>query len=372
MQIDSIELFHLALPLRRPVELPCGPAEALETVLVRVQSGDAAGWGEAAPGNAPLSSHEWAAGAFACLKDYLAPAVAAAAIGSGDELAERLKPFRGNRYAKAALDMAWWDLSARLQEKPLHQLLGGTRDRVEVGPTFDQMDSIDEFLAAIGRAFEAGFARVRLMLRPGWDIQMVDAVRKEFATEAIHVDVEAELKLEQLEILQRLDDFGLEMYEQPLPADDLIGHAMAQESISTPICLHESISSVDQAEMALELKSCKYMNIEPGRVGGLTPAVAIHDLCRNENARCFVGAMPQSAVGRRIGLALAAKEHFSYPADYFPAAEALEADLAEPLPPKRQKDGGTLQIPLWSEPGIGIEPNVQTLKEFSIAKTRVV
>ena len=372
MQIDSIELFHVALPLRQPITLPGGPADALETVLVRMQSGELAGWGEASPGNAPVSSHEWAAGAFCCLRDWIAPAVVGTMVESGNDLGRLLEPFRGNRYAKSALDAAWWDLAARIQGKPLHQLLGGSRQSIEVGLTFDQMDSLEGFLAGIGRALEDGYARIRLMIRPGWDIQMCDAVRKEFPTEAIIGDVEGGMRLEQLEILQRMDDFGLKMYEQPLPADDLVGHAMVQESVSTPLCLHESITSVDQADMALELKSCKYMNIEPGRVGGLTPALAIHDLCQEQEVPCFVGAMPQSAVGTRIGLALAARDNFTLPADYFPAGDTLQHDIAEPLSPSRAEADGAMQVALWSEPGIGIDPDAELLERFAVAKARIV
>lgn len=372
MQIDSIELFHVALPLRQPFQSAAGPIDSLETVLVRMQSGEAAGWGEASPGAAPLASPDWAAGVFGCLKDWLAPAVVGTVVDSGDDLAERLVPFRGNRFAKAALDTAWWDLAARLEEKPLHELLGGTRGTIEVGVTFDRMESIEDFLASIGRAFDAGFARVRVMLRPGWDIQMVDAVRKEFPTQTIHADVEGALDLEHVDILQRLDDFGLAMIEQPLPPEDLVGHAMVQESVSTPICLDESVTSIEAADMALELESCRYMNVQPGRAGGLTPAVAIHDLAQKQGAACLVGAMPQSAIGTRLALALAAKTNFTYPADYFPSDDVLAEDLARPLLPRREGDDGTMRIALWSEPGIGIEPHAALLEKSTITQARIV
>ena len=375
MQIDSIELFHVALPRRKPLETIAGTWNTLQSVVVRMQSGDVSGWGEAAPGNAPLAGPDWAAGAFACLKDWLAPAVSGQMIDGAEALQTRLKPFRGTQFAKAALDAAWWDLEARRQGRPLHEVLGGTRSAISVGPTFDKMDSFDEFIAAIGRAFEAGFARVRLMLRPGWDVQMVDAVRREFPSQAIHVDVEGDLTLDQAEILQRLDDFCLEMVEQPLPAFDLVGHAMMQESISTAICLDESLTGVEQAEVALELKSCRYMNVQPGRAGGLTPAAAMHDLAAGDGVPCFVGAMPQSAIGMRTGLALAAKENFTYPSDFFPTEEIgeeiLELDLADPLPTGRDEDGNLL-VNLSSEPGIGIEPERTLLEKFAISRAKIV
>lgn len=187
MHIDSISLFHIALPRKAPKIIAGRPCETLETVLVKLTSGDAVGWGEAAPGNAPTGSGEWATGAFAVLRDWLAPAVVKTEIDSGKTLAERLAPFRGNQYAKAALDIAWWDLAARMQGRPLHEVLGAKlplppaplpkgEGRVTVGPCLDQMESTDAFMAAIGGAFEAGFRRVKLKIRPGWALEMLRSV----------------------------------------------------------------------------------------------------------------------------------------------------------------------------------------------------
>ena len=182
-----------------------------------MQCGELSGWGEASPGKSPLDSEEWTAGAFAVLKDWLAPAV----VGQADRLRRGVgKTARGVSRAiaaaKAALDMAWWDLHARQMEKPLHELLGGKKSAVEVGPTIDRMDSIDDFFAALGRAFDAGFARVKLMFRPGWDIRMLEAVRKEFPGQKLHIDVDGALSIHHTDILYRLDDFFLAMVEQPL------------------------------------------------------------------------------------------------------------------------------------------------------------
>ena len=289
--------------------------------------------------------------------------------------------------------MAWWDLIARLQNRPLHQLLGGKGDRfafpvrpagcfaesepvplsaaVEVGPTFDRMASIDEFAAQLGAAVEAGFTRVKLKFRPGWDVQMVDFVRKEFPTLTIHIDCEGALTLGHSEMFYRLEDFMLAMIEQPLAADDLVGHAMLQESLRTPICLDESIASLAQADMALELASCKYVNLKPGRVGGLTAAVAIHDLCHAHCTPCYVGAMPQSAIGGRIGFALATKANCSYPADFFPSDRILAEDIAEPLLPTKDPADGRQRVRLSSAAGIGVEPQRDLLDKLCIAQEKI-
>ena len=371
MKIDSVELFHVALPLAQPREAAGRRLETLETVLVCMRSGDLEGWGEASPGNAPLAGAEWAAGVFACLRDWLAPTLSGTHVDSGDHLQQRLEPFRGNRFAKGALDSAWWDLEARRQGRPLPQLLGAKRTAVELGVTFDRMDSVDEFISAIGRAFEAGFARVKLKFRPGWDIRMVEAVRKEFPSQTLQIDCEGGMRLDLMDLLCRLDDFCLAMIEQPLPPDDLVGHAMVQEAIRTPVCLDESVTSLAQAEIALELKSCRSINLKPGRVGGLTPAMAIHDVCRDGGVSCWVAATPQSAIGVRTGLALAGKENCTYPADYVPVEGFLAQDLAEPLLPAREQPDAPLSVRLWSEPGIGIVPDPALLERFCVARSKV-
>jgi O-succinylbenzoate synthase len=245
-------------------------------------------------------------------------------------------------------------------------VLGGSPEAVEVGVTFDRMESIDEFLAAIGRALEAGFPRVKLKLRPGWALEMLRVVRQEFPTQTFHVDCEGSLGLEHMEMLCRLDDFGLAMIEQPLAADDLVGNAMLQEAVRTPICLDEGITTPAQAEMALDLKSCRLVNLKADRVGGLTAAVAIHESCRASDVGCWAGGVPQSAVGQRIALALAATARGVYPADYFPADEVLAVNLAEPSRARRDPTDGRMCVPLWSTPGLGIEPDGEILRKHSL------
>ena len=371
MHVDAIELFHVALPLRRPQTTPWGELKTLETVLVRMHSGGVSGWGESSPGNAPVAGPEWAAGVYGCVRDWLAPRLVGTGVDSGRELHERLAPLRGNPFATAALDTAWWDLHARQQGKPLHELLGKARDAVEIGASFDRMGSIDDLLEAIQGALDAGFARVELKFRPGWEIPMINAVRFSFPTARIHIDIEGTMRLDHMEMLCRLDDFSLAMIEQPLAPDDLVGHAMVQEAIRTPLCLDESITSPEQADMALELHSARFFNVKPGRVGGLTPALAIHDACQRESIPCWVGAMPQSAIGTRLGLALAAKANCTYPADYFPAAELLETDLAPPPAAVKDPSDGSLRVPLWTDPGIGAEPDMEVLAKLALARARL-
>jgi len=387
MHIDSLSLFHVALPRKKPRIIAGRPCESLETVLVKLASDGAVGWGEAAPGNAPTGNGEWAAGVFAVLRDWLAPSVVKTEIDAGKTLAERLAPFRGNQYAKAALDVAWWDLLARMQGQSLHELLGAKlpsppaplpkgegsfkRPAVEVGPCLDQMESPDDFVAAIAAAFEAGFRRVKLKIRPGWALEMLRGVRQEFPGGTFHIDCEGALSLNYTEMLYRFDDFALEMVEQPLAAEDLVAHAMLQESLRTPICLDESIVSPLSAEIALDLKSCRHVNLKVGRVGGLTAAMTIIEACQASEVNCWGGATAQSAIGTRADLALAACTGSSYPADYYPSTSELAEDLAEPLQPCRETSDGTARIALTAEPGLGVVPNARLLEKFAIQKAEI-
>ncbi len=371
MQIDAIDIYHVALPLLRAQRTDFGEFDKLQTVLVRIESGENAGWGEATPGNAPLAASEWAESVFGCIRQWLAPAIVGRWIDSGNALQGRLAPFQGNRFAKAAVDIAWWDLKARSQNLPLYKLFDSQCESLEVGTSFDRMDTIDELLESIRRAFDEGYSRVELKLRPGWDVHMLNVVRQEFPVEDFHTDVEGTMRLDHMELLCRMDDFAMTMVEQPLPPDDLVGHAMVQEAIRTPVCLDEAVTTPEQADMALELHSCRYMNIRPGRVGGITPAIAIHDACRDAGVPCRAGAAPQSAIGTRAVLAMATKSNFNYPADYFPSQAIFQQDLFEPLAAAKDASDGKLRVQLWSDSGLGVEPDLELVKNLAIHHARI-
>jgi O-succinylbenzoate synthase len=371
MHIDSIDIYHVAMPLLYPWRTAYGEDAAIEAVLVRLQSGELVGWGESAPFAAPCYSPEWAAGAFACLRDWLAPAVVGSDVGSGEELQRLMGHFKGNPFAKAALDTAWWVLEGNRTGQPLHKLLGATRDCVSVGADFGVMDSIDDLLRAIAQAVQEGFPRVKLKFRPGWDLPMLRAVRGEFPDHTFHIDCNSGYRLRDVDLFRRVDEFDLAMIEQPLQHDDVVDHAKLQEAIATPVCLDESVTSLDRARQAVELESCRYMNIKPGRVGGLTPAVAIHDLCREAGIPCWVGGMLESAVGSRICVALAMLDNFTYPADIFPSRRFYANDLARPeLELTRGPDGAPCVV-APNVPGIGAEPAPVLLDRFCKERARI-
>lgn len=367
MIIDRIDIYHVAMPLLYPWRTAYGEDAAAESVLVQMHSQGCSAWGESAPLAAPCYSPEWAGGVFALVRDWLAPAIVGQDVTSGEDLQQRLAHFKGNPFAKAALDTAWWVLAATLAEKPLHIMLGATRNAVDVGADFGVMDSIEELLPCVDQAVQAGFRRIKLKFRPGWDLPMLQAVRNRHPHAVIHIDLNSGYRLEDLELFRRLDEFNLAMYEQPLGYDDLIDHARLQAQIRTPICLDESISSLARARSAIELRSCRYVNIKPGRVGGLTPAVAIHNLCREAGIPCWVGGMLESAVGARICAALAMLDNFTYPADIFPSRRFYAQDLAEPELELCTSAEGSPQVCCPNLPGIGTAPHPERLKQLTVA-----
>lgn len=356
MRIDAIELYHVAMPLISPWRTAYGEDATIESVLVRFHSGADSAWGESSPLAAPCYSPEWAGGVFAVLRDWLAPAIVGQDIASGEELQDRLKHFKGNSFAKAALDITWWALEAQRRGTPLYKLLGGKRNRFDVGADFGVMDSIGDLIAAIGPALDDGYTRVKLKYRPGWDIRMLEAVRREFPTQTFHIDCNSGYTIDDVDMFCRIDDFQLAMIEQPLSHDDVVDHARLQATIKTPVCLDESVNSVARAEQALDLGSCKYVNIKPGRVGGLTHSLAIHDMCQQAGVPCWVGGMLESSVGVHVCMALATLDNFTYPADIFPTDRFYREDLAAPAVTLVRGEGNRPMVEVPETPGIGAAP----------------
>lgn len=360
MKIERIDLYRVAMPLLTPWRTAYGDDAVIESVLVRMTSGAHSGWGETSPLATPTYSPEWAAGVFQVARDWLAPRLIGQDVPSGARLQELLAVVKGNPFAKAGLDLAWWDLHARQQGRPLYRLLGGDNPVVAVGADFGVQDSLDELLQKIGTALTAGFRRVKLKFRPGWDLSMVRAVRQAFPDAVLHIDCNSGYTLDDTPLFQALDEFNLAMYEQPLAHDDLLDHAALQRQVRTAVCLDESITSVAKTRKALAVGACRYVNIKPGRVGGLTNAVAILDLCRSQGVPCWVGGMLESAVGAAHCIALATLPGFTYPADIFPSRTYYRRDLAEP----EVALSAPSQVCALDCPGIGTVPNPERLAQL--------
>jgi O-succinylbenzoate synthase len=371
--IDRIDLYHVAMPLIYPWRTAYGEDAAIHSVLCRMSSGSVSGWGEASPLAAPCYSPEWGGGVFAVLKEWLAPAIVGQTIASGEALLQRLAHFKGNLFAKAALDTALWSLRANVTGRPLQELLvdaAGCQARAEVpvGADFGVMDSIDDLLAAVGTAVADRFPRIKLKFRPGWDLPMLRAVRRQFLEQTFHIDCNSGYTLADVPLFREVDELNLAMIEQPLTHDDVVDHAELARQISTPVCLDESITSLRRAEQALALRSCRYVNIKPGRVGGLTVALKIHNACQRANIPCWVGGMLESAVGAAHCVALAMLPNFQYPADIFPSARFYRQDLAdEPLELIRTADGVPGVRPFARLP----EPDAGRLAKLTVQQAKI-
>ena len=362
MTLESVELFRVAMPLVYPFRTAFGDEDCIESLLVRLTSAGTYGWGEAAPWRSPAYSSECAATAFIVARDFIAPLLIGQDIPSGQALQQHLAGIKGNQFAKAAFDLAWWDLHAKQAGEPLWKVLGGEAPVVDAGADFGVMESIDALLEAIGGAVEQGYKRVKLKYRPGWELDMIGAVREAFGDTAIHVDCNSAYNLHDLDMFQRLDHYGLTMIEQPLSHDDLVDHAKLQAYLRTPICLDESITSADRARKALEIKACRWVNIKPGRVGGLTNALAVHDVCQDMRVPCWVGGMLESAIGASHCLALATLPNIRYPSDIFPSERFYAKDLATPP----MTHSAPSQFTAADTPGIGVEPDPDMLEQCTL------
>lgn len=370
MRIDRIELYHVAMPLIYPWRTAYGEDAAIHSVLCRMSSGSFSAWGESSSLAAPCYCNEWAGGVFALARQWFAPAIIGQTFDSGEQLQQRLAHFKGNVFAKAAFDFAWWGLQSQISGRPLHVLLGEAsgcqpRTEVAVGADFGVMDEVDELLTAIGPAVEEGFPRIKLKFRPGWDLPMLQAVRRAFPEQTFHIDCNAGYRLEDAPLFREVDKLNLAMIEQPLAHDDLLDHAALQKQIRTPVCLDESIIGLRQTEQAIRLESCQYVNLKPGRVGGLTVALKIHNACQAAGVPCWVGGMLESAIGSSHCVALAMLPNFTYPADIFPSSRFYHEDLAaEPLELIRTREGQPGVTPFVELP----EPHPQRLERMTVER----
>lgn len=371
MRIDAIDLFLVRMPLIEPWRTAYGEDAAVESVLVQLHSGKLSAWGEACPLAAPCYSPEFARGVFTCVREWFAPAIVGQSIDSGEALQARLAHFKGNPFAKAALDVAWWVLEARRQERPLHALFGAARNYTDIGDDFGVLDSVDDLLGRIGRAVEQKFPRVKLKFRPGWDLPMLRAVRKEFPTTVFHIDCNSGYRLSDLDLFRQVDELSLAMIEQPLSHDDVLDHAELQRAIRTPVCLDESIASVARTEQALRLGSCQWVNIKPARVGGITPALRVHELCKQAGVGCWIGGMLESAIGARVCLALAMLDNCKYPADIFATSRYYARELGDRPIEISTGPQGTPVVYAEDLPGVGCEPLPDRLAEYALAHARL-
>ena len=355
------------MPLVYPFRTACGNLDATDAVLVRMRGQGLESWSEVAPWETPSYCHEYAAGTLAIIRDIFGPLLVGKDITSGDQIQSLLTPFKGNQFAKAALDLAWWDMYARSRNEPLYKTIGGKSPQVWVGADFGIMETVEALLKEIEGAVASGFKRVKLKYRPGWELDMIRAVRRHFPDTVFHVDCNSAYTLADLPMLKALDEFNLAMIEQPLSHDDLLEHIELRKQIKTPICLDESVNSVQNCTKALKYAACSWINIKCTRVGGLTNALKIHDLCRQAGVRNWVGGMGESGIGQAFALALSTLDNINYPCDVFPYDRFYAQDLGSPPIVL----SGPSQITASDAPGIGVAPDATLLRRWTVATAAV-
>jgi O-succinylbenzoate synthase len=351
MKLEGVELRRIAMPLVSPFRTSFGTTTVREAVLVRVVADGAEGWGECVAMADPLYSSEYADAATQVLGRFLVPALAACGPLKAHRVAPALAAFQGHRMAKAALETAVLDAELRAQGRPLADELGAVRDRVPCGVSVGIMDSVPELLDAVEEYLDAGYVRIKLKIEPGWDVEPVAAVRERFGDAlALQVDANAAYTLADAPRLARLDAFGLLLIEQPLPEEDVLGHAALARRISTPVCLDESITSARAAADAITLGACAIVNVKPGRVGGYLEARRVHDVCAAHGVPVWCGGMLETGIGRAANLALAALPGFTLPGDTSGSDRYYRTDITEPFVVR----DGHLDVP--AGPGTGVDP----------------
>lgn len=356
MRIDRIVLREIALTLRRPFRISTGVTHRRHIALVEVvEANGGVGWGECVAGEAPFYSYETIDTAWHVLTRWLAPAALGREYEHPRDLVSALDSLRGHRMAKAALEMAIWDLAARRAGAPLSTFLGGSRHAIDAGISLGLEDSTDDLVHLARTAWEEGYRRIKIKIEPGRDITVLRTVRAALGSD-VPLMADANGAYDSANpahqaALTTLDGLGLMMIEQPLAFDDLLRHARLQRTLSTPLCLDESITSVDRAADMIALGSARIINIKPGRVGGHAAAIAIHDLAREHDLPVWCGGMLETGIGRGHNVALASLDNFRLPGDVSPSARYWERDIVHP---EWTMTGGTIAVPL-DRPGIGVE-----------------
>jgi O-succinylbenzoate synthase len=350
VRIDRIELRLLRLPLVHFFETSFGRIYDKHFILVRLEGEGESGFGECVAENDPYYSSETNETCWHIITGFVAPRVLGVPFDHPRDVFPALKAIRGHNMAKAAVEMAAWDLYARQQGVPLARVLGGTRSEIVSGVSIGIQDSLDQLVEKVDRELSAGYRRIKIKIKPGWDLSAVERVRARFGDIPLMADANAAYTIADAAHLAQLDQFNLMMIEQPLDYDDVTDHARLQEQLTTPICLDESIHSVRIAEDAIRQRACRIINIKPGRVGGHGESIRLHDLCQAHGIPVWHGGMLESGLGRAHNIHLSTLADFTLPGDVAASKRYFNPDVIDP--PIEVSAQGTIAVP--TGPGIGV------------------
>ncbi|WP_026443441.1 o-succinylbenzoate synthase [Pseudacidobacterium ailaaui] len=367
MKIDSIVLREIRMPLVQPFQTSFGTTTDRRIMLVEVRAEGLTGWGECVAGEHPYFSEETIDTAWLMTMQELAPALASADPEHGGKCPGIFRKVRGHRMAKAALENAVWDLEAQMRGIPLAQLLGGTREVIPCGVSIGIQPTLEKQLAAVEKELAAGYQRIKLKCKPGWDVEIFEAVRNRWPEILLSCDANSAYRLNDMDHLASFDAFDLLMIEQPLWADDFYFHSMLQKRIKTAVCLDESIRNRRDALAAIDMGSCRIINIKNGRVGGFSEAIAVHNAAQERGVPVWCGGMLESGIGRSHNIALSSLENFSLPGDVSASKRYWTEDIIEPE--VEVSSQGEIRVP--TSPGRGFQVKTDLVERLTVRREEV-
>ena len=362
MKIEAVSLRELRLPLKHFFETSFGRTEARRVLLVTVHAEGVDGWGECVAGEGPFYSYEWIETAWSTLRDFLVPSVLGKTMEQAKDSATLMARVRGHHMAKAALENALWDVEARQKEQPLWKLLGGTLAEIACGVSIGIQNTAEELVGKIETELEAGYQRIKIKVKPGWDIAVLERIRGRWPEILLSCDANSAYRPSHLAHLRAFDQFNLLMIEQPLWEDDIFHHAALQRELKTAICLDESIRHRRDAEIAIEVGACRIINIKVGRVGGFSEAIRIHDLCQRRGIPVWCGGMLETGIGRAHNVALSTLRNFRLPGDVSASQRYWAEDIVEPEVEVTPR--GTILVNHC--PGTGYRPKKELIDKLTV------
>src|ERR1700733_2484088 len=364
MKIEAITLREIQMPLVHFFETSFSRLYSRRILLVTVHSEGIDGWGESVVGEDPFYSSEWIESAWPTLTEYLIPALLGKKIESAREGPSLFAKVRAHRMAKAGIENALWDAEATQKQQPLWKLLGGTRKELPCGVSIGIQDSIEQLLDKIQIELAAGYRRIKVKVKPGWDVNVLEKIRSRWPDITLSCDANSAYTLDQVEHLRTFDQFNLLMIEQPLWDDDIFYHARLQKQLSTAICLDESIVGARTAAIALETGACRIINIKVGRVGGFAEARKIHDICLSQKIPVWCGGMLESGIGRAHNIALSTLENFSLPGDVSASRRYWKEDIIDPEVQVSPQG----MIAISDQPGTGYRVKEDLIEKLTVRK----
>ncbi len=367
MRLEKITLYPLKMPLVAHFETSFGRIYERECVLVKIESEGLVGWGECAADRDPGYSYETTGTVIHILKDFILPLLAGQDVTDASGFQRRVAPVRGHPLAKAGVEMALWDLLGKRDGKSLKEMFGGVKEQVEVGVSIGLQDTTADLLKVVERYVADGYRRVKLKIKPGRDVSEAEAARKAFPALRLQVDANSAYSLDTAAALRPLDDLNLLLIEQPLFEDDIWDHRLLQRQMRTPLCLDESVVSPRHARYAIEMEACRVINIKPGRVGGLSQALQIHEMCRAIDMPVWCGGMLETNIGRASNLAIASLPGFTLPGDISASARYYRQDVT--LETFTLNPDSTITVP--TGPGLGVTVDEARVKEYAFGVHRL-